>query len=38
MQSNVDYMDDPVAINTINRYLKNAREIIDAVRDGKFPE
>jgi hypothetical protein len=31
-------MDDQVAINTINRYLKNAREIIEAVRVGRFPE
>jgi CRISPR/Cas system-associated protein Cas5 (RAMP superfamily) len=36
--SKVDYMDDQVAINTINRYLKNARAIIDAVRVGRFPE
>lgn len=36
--SKVDYMDDQVAINTINRYLKNAREIIEAVRVGRFPE
>jgi hypothetical protein len=34
----VDYMDDQVAINTINRCLKNARQIIEAVRDGRFPE
>jgi hypothetical protein len=31
-------MDDQVAINTINRYLKNARAIIEAVRNGKFPQ
>lgn len=36
--SNVDYMDDQLAINTINRYLKNARQIIEAVRNGRFPE
>ncbi len=36
--SNVDYMDDQVAINTINRYVKNARQIIEAVRVGRFPE
>jgi hypothetical protein len=39
--SNIDeakWLDSPVAINTINRYLKNARAIIEAVKVGRFPE
>jgi hypothetical protein len=36
--SDVDVLASAVALNAVNRYLREANKLIDSVRQGKFPE
>jgi hypothetical protein len=36
--NNVDVLASAVALNAVNRYLREANKLIDSVRQGKFPE